>query len=238
MIKPDMVEYEKELAIHDYIISNAKYDFEYDNYADEVIRPIESKAYEVLVKGIGVDKGFSAAFQLLLNEVGIPCYCITGSTSIESEKTWNIVTIVGKNYHVDISRDWADDTIISAFEFPGSLVTTHACFNISDNEMKDWIHSYSWNSEEYITNCTSTDAEYICTAKTLKEFVSVYEFYASNDYTHFKIGIYNYDKKKYSMKACVKAANKDLPFWQEATKWKVKTSTRGSITVLDIKVTF
>ena len=40
------------------------------------------------------------------------------------------------------------------------------------------------------------------------------------------------------MKACVKAASKDLPFWQEASKWKVKTSTRGSITVLDIKVTF
>ena len=32
-----------------------------------------------------------------------------------------------------------------------------------------------------------------------------------------------------TMKACVKAASKDLPFWQEASKWKVKLQQEGAL---------
>lgn len=234
VIKPNMVDYEKEVVIHDYINAHAVRDVAYDNYADEIIMPIESKAYEVLVKGVGVSEGYAAAMQLLLTEVGIPCSCISGVTNI-SEQTWDLVTIDGKNYHVDIFGDDFENSDFLDKTFPRPSVARHAFFNLTDKEISE---SHNWDTDKYITNCNSKAAEYICTVKTYKDFVALYTWYASCENTNFKIGVYNYDSKKFSLKACIKDASKDLPFWEEAKKSKFTTSTIGGITVLNIKVTY
>ena len=67
VIKDDMGEYAKALALHDWLIYNANYDFTYSNYMPE----------GVLLKGSGVCQSYALAYQLLLKKVGISWGMVT-----------------------------------------------------------------------------------------------------------------------------------------------------------------
>lgn len=99
VITEDMSEVEKELAIHDYIVLNTRYD--QDNYIKNTVPRESYTAYGALINGVAVCDGYSRAFKLLLDEIGIPCIKIS---SEGINHAWNIVTINGKRYHVDVTR--------------------------------------------------------------------------------------------------------------------------------------
>lgn len=51
VIKPGMTDFEKELALHDYVVAHTEYDF--INYINNTIPDDSYTAYGVLIKGIG-----------------------------------------------------------------------------------------------------------------------------------------------------------------------------------------
>jgi hypothetical protein len=146
IIKPEMKDYQKALAIHDYVVNNSNYDEE--NYNKDTI-PAESYTdYGVLVLGKAVCEGYAKAMFRLLNAAGVKTLYVTG-TANGIPHAWNIVQLGGEYYHIDST--W-DDPLTGG---RGSVLR-HDYFNITDSVMaKDHI----WDRSKY-PECNSTRYAY------------------------------------------------------------------------------
>ncbi len=111
---------EIELAIHDKLLETVTYDYDIldQTFDTDSNWDLGHTAYGALVadsegrKNHAVCSGYSFAFEYLLQKVGIPCACISGSaTTIPSSEldqnnhAWNAVKIDNKWYEVDITWD-------------------------------------------------------------------------------------------------------------------------------------
>ena len=107
-------------------------------------------AYGALVNQKSVCAGYSAAYQLLLNEVGISAWTVEG-TSGYSSHAWNIINIDGKDYFADAT--WDDDD-------RGDLTNvrySYFCPRISDVSAS---HIPSSFYASVMNACYATDANY------------------------------------------------------------------------------
>ncbi|MHB8062993.1 MAG: stalk domain-containing protein [Ruminiclostridium sp.] len=102
VIKVSMTDYEKELAIHDYLVLNYKYD--YDNYKNDTIPDESYTVYGLLIKGTGVCQAYAEATNLLLNSVGIECKMVIGTSKGDSHG-WNVVKLEDEYYMLDVTGD-------------------------------------------------------------------------------------------------------------------------------------
>ncbi len=104
IIYDGMSDFEKVLAVHDYICLNAEYEPLYEtNYS-----AIPRTSYDIrgiLLYGVGVCQSYTWTFQEIMEELGIPC---GASSSDDMNHTWNQVKIDGEWYHMDIT--WDDPT--------------------------------------------------------------------------------------------------------------------------------
>jgi transglutaminase/protease-like cytokinesis protein 3 len=125
IIKPDMNVYQKEKAIHDYIVSHIAYDTKLANYT----------AYAAIAKGKTVCQGFALLTYRMLEDVGIESRIEEGHAGGESH-AWNAVNLEGKWFLLDTT--W-DDPI--PFE-KGRVLYNY--YNVTDAQLqKDhtWIKS-------------------------------------------------------------------------------------------------
>ena len=111
-ITAGMSEEEKALALHNWIIFNARYDMTYSN---------KSPA-GVLTRGYGIFQSYAEAYELLLTRAGLANRLLTGTGHNSNgwiRHAWNLVRIDGQWYHVDptwddpltsTKRDTADDS--------------------------------------------------------------------------------------------------------------------------------
>lgn len=99
----DKSEYERVIYANNYIVDNCVYDSEAAEISEIVGN--ESDAYGVLVDKKAVCSGYSRAFQLLCERLGLECVNITG-IGRELAHQWNCVKIDGEWYNVDVT--WND----------------------------------------------------------------------------------------------------------------------------------
>ena len=119
-IPPDSSELQREKYLYDWIANNCQYD-QTGETAEENWR-----AYSLvgcLLDGEAVCEGYARTLQLLLNQTGILCRCITG-TAGDGGHMWNMAKIEGEWVHVDLT--W-DDT--------SSPVLLYRYFNVSDEKI-------------------------------------------------------------------------------------------------------
>ena len=145
IITPGMTAYEKELAIHDYIIDNCQYDL---GLGRTGISSESYNAYGALCLKKAVCEGYAEAAMLLLTRSGVDSIIITGMSQGVGH-AWNMVLIDGKYYHLDIT--W-DDPVMKN----GEMVKTYHYFNLSDNSIGS---SHVWNNTEY-PECEAVDFNY------------------------------------------------------------------------------
>ena len=148
VIKPEMKDYEKEKALHDYIINHCKFDERYDSGN---MPSVSYSAYGVLVNGTGVCQGYAIAMDKLLRAVGIESTIVAGSTLDDEgnnyiKHAWNIVKIGGQYYHLDLT--W-DDPIME----DGSDELRYSYFNITDEQIQ---LNHKWDKNKY-PNCINTE---------------------------------------------------------------------------------
>ena len=141
IITDDMTDYEKELAIHDYIVENCEYG--YTDYE----REYAYRAYGVLVQGKAVCNGYAEAMALLLSCAGIENSIVTGEAGGELH-AWNIVNLDGEWYQVDAT--W-NDPLPDRGNFVG-----HTYFNVTDDVLDD---THVWN-DEMTEDCNGTRYNY------------------------------------------------------------------------------
>ncbi|OGC16497.1 hypothetical protein A2282_02045 [candidate division WOR-1 bacterium RIFOXYA12_FULL_36_13] len=107
IIKPEYNEFERVLAIHDYIILNSVCDW--DSYRTNTIPPESYTSYGVLVLGVGVCSGYAEAAKLLLDVAGVENIIICGEADsplgARDGHAWNMVKIDEEWFHLDATWD-------------------------------------------------------------------------------------------------------------------------------------
>lgn len=148
-IKKGMSDYEKVKAVHDYIVNNAKYNYDIDPKNINSVSKEDHNAYGVLINGIGVCDGYSKAMKYIMDKIGIECIVVFGQTSMNH--AWNIVKQDGEYYHIDL-------TMAEGY-FPGTPrdgFMIYDAYNLTDDEM---ALDHTWIRENYPA-CTSDALQY------------------------------------------------------------------------------
>lgn len=136
VIKPGMTDFEKELALHDYIVNNCSYDSE--NLKAQTIPPESHAVYGVLINQKAVCEGYAKAMKLLLDMAGVESMVVTGNSMGQSH-AWNLVKLDGKWYHTDAT--W-DDPVMA----DGGQIRQYTYFNLTDSEIG---RDHTWDKNAY-----------------------------------------------------------------------------------------
>ena len=100
----DMTAYQKELALHDWLIRNCTYD---KGELRAIPKPGEhcSDPYGALVDGEAICMGYTTTFKLFMDMLEIPCGIVHSVDSEGDEHAWNTVQLDGSWYYVDTTWD-------------------------------------------------------------------------------------------------------------------------------------
>ncbi|MGN0491213.1 transglutaminase domain-containing protein [Ruminococcus sp.] len=174
-------DYELELYVNDYLVDNCVYDKEAVE-SDELIGH-ENDAYGALVDKKAVCEGYSRAFQLLCNRLGVDCISITGSGDGESH-AWNNVKLDGEWYEVDVTwNDTDGDTEIPIYNY----------FNVPSDKFSETHITSPLYSEVSLSEYVNSDYYYnvfapVCTGTKYYYYsyscVTVYDIYDSEEVTN------------------------------------------------------
>lgn len=182
-LSPGMSEFERELALHDWLMQQCSYDHAAaqeiltsgDNLNDYLTA---ASAYGAMVNNKAVCTGYANAMKLLLNGAGIKCSLIEGkapNSGWEEEggeelvgHVWNVVTIDGNRYHLDPTwndmGDWTFDG-----ERPQALENRYDEYDDQTGRYRGYLHQYFNITDgeigeshvmEEMPGCTATEAQY------------------------------------------------------------------------------
>lgn len=155
-------DYELELYVNDYLVDNCVYDKEAAE--SEELEGHENDAYGALVEKKAVCEGYSRAFQLLCNRLGVDCISISGSGDGESH-AWNNVRLDGEWYEVDVTwNDTDGDTefpIYDYFNLPSDEFSeSHSTSPLySETSLSEYVN-YDYYYNVFAPVCTGTKYYY------------------------------------------------------------------------------
>ena len=158
-ITDDMSTFNKIKTLHDYLVENITYDDSYENCRN---------AYGALIEGEAVCEGYTEALSMLLDEVGISNYMVSGDdldTEDNMVHIWNLVEFDDGFYHVDVTWDDPDHGKRKIYDYFGlsdrEIQKTHTVFRKdvpeSGNVTNMYLKYYSergLNTYIYFDNAT------------------------------------------------------------------------------------
>ena len=139
--------FEKELYLHDRLMDIVSYDIRVEKEENPAaLYPTAFSAYGALVEGHAVCEGYARAMQLLLHQAGLDCTLVSGTDELNRAHMWNLVTIDGRNYHLDPT--WNDS----------SNMPHHSYFNLTTSEI---LKTHTIDTENLgVDTCTAIEANY------------------------------------------------------------------------------
>lgn len=152
LITPQMNNYQKEKAIHDYIVSTVE-------YAD--MGDLSHTVYSALFDKKAVCQGYAVLAYKMLRKAGIHNELVYGSVNRDPDQAhlWNAVELDGIWYMLDTT--W-DDPIPNG---PG--VRSYKYFNVTGEFLK--LNMHSWDEAEYPAARTLFDEDYHSSIDRRKE---------------------------------------------------------------------
>lgn len=144
-------DYEKELYVHDALAELADYETS-TAPGSSVYTP-----YGLLLEHKANCEGYSRGMQYLLKRLGVVSRVISGtgmSVNGTENHMWNIVTVSGREYNVDVT--W-DDYIIDSSTGVTSDEPSHVFFNVNKTEM---AADHQPDEESLWANCIWDDLNY------------------------------------------------------------------------------
>lgn len=115
---------DKVKAVHDYMLRTVE-----PVYGAEA----NQSAYSAIVNGQAYDSGYARGFQYLMQKLGIPATCVTGTAVTggvtTQSHTWNLVKLDGDYYNVDVTWDDPENRPLDAY--------VYTYFNVPDAQMTD-----------------------------------------------------------------------------------------------------
>lgn len=144
VIEEDMTDFEKELALHDWLVAWGTYDG--TAYDDHRGRDGNTTPYGMLIGGYGICLGYATTFQLLMDLAEVECMTVVGASSDSaSDHAWNMVRLGGEWYCVDPT--W-DDPSGDAPNWPQELKIEiqHRYFNVTSDYMRETDHQWDYQN--------------------------------------------------------------------------------------------
>lgn len=96
-------DYLKVKYVHDFLINSCSYNLSANN------KRFNYSAAGPILHKTGVCEGYSKAFCYLIQSIGIPCLCVSGTATNNIGETeghmWNMVKLEGNWYNVDVTWD-------------------------------------------------------------------------------------------------------------------------------------
>ena len=139
-ITDDMTEFEKEKAIHDYMILNTDYDenaLKYSTWFSQY----SDQPYGCLIDKRAICLGYATTFKLFMDILDIECIIVTGSKEgTNANHAWNMVRLDDGNWYI-VDVTW-DDPV-----FDGEDQLFYSFFNLSEDELVMHI----WDKDKYPT---------------------------------------------------------------------------------------
>lgn len=184
--------YEKELYIHDYLVTNCV-------YVGPETSSFANTAYGCIVNGKASCEGYARAFQYLLSKLNIDNRLVTGESTEDGENyvghMWNYVLLDGEGYFVDVT--WDDPKT-------ATQVLRHTFFNVTTDD----ILLEHRNIEQSLP---------LCTAKKYNYFVYENAFINNVEIEQLKVAVenavYNSHRRGYK---CVELRFNDEASLQQA----------------------
>lgn len=142
---PDLSAYDRELALHDWMLEWAEYDpgALSSGAVGEPI-PHNDNPYGFLLGKRGICLGYASTFQLFMDLTGIECITVHGTSHQNtSEHAWNLVKLDGEWYAVDTT--WDDP--VTSMPFPLPDETTHMYFNVTSDYLRK--HDHQWDETAF-----------------------------------------------------------------------------------------
>ena len=178
--------YEKELYIHDYLITNCI-------YVDPETSAVANTAYGCIVNGKASCEGYARAFQYLLSKLNIDNRLVTGESTEDGENyighMWNFVLLDGEGYFVDVT--WDDPKT-------STQVLRHTFFNVTTDD----ILLEHRNIEQTLPLCTAKKYNYFVYENAAISDVSTAQLEAS-----VENAVYNASRRGYK---CVELRFNDI----------------------------
>lgn len=144
-----MSDYEKELAIHDWLTRFSSFDLSaFSRNPGSGSGTDSDTPYGVFINRTGNCWGYASTFKLLMNMLDIECITVLGTPRSNGvEHAWNMVKLEGEWYCVD-----------AAWDDPIGGSPNHRYFNVSSEELR---HSgiHSWD-ESLTPEATATAYRY------------------------------------------------------------------------------
>ena len=137
---PDLSGYDRELALHDWMLDWAEYDpgALSSGFSKDPI-PHNDNPYGFLLGRKGICLGYATTFQLLMDLSGIECLTVRGMSHRNTEEhAWNLVNLGGEWYAVDAT--WDDP--VTSLPFPVSDWTAHRYFNVTSDYLRKNDHQW------------------------------------------------------------------------------------------------
>lgn len=142
-VTENMTDFEKELALHDWLADNCVYDQSVYDYETPDGQPGSLEPYGPIVNGTGICLGYATAFQLLMDLAGVECMTVVGaSAGSTQDHAWNMVRLEGEWYCVDLT--WDDPT-----SYSGSMTfqqARHRYFNVTSDHMRQTNHQWDYQN--------------------------------------------------------------------------------------------
>lgn len=175
LIKDNMSEDDKQLAIYNYLESNTQYDKKaletatQNNFKKQKDSQHEDSfnAYGILVKKVGVCQSYANAYKLLCTQAGLKCDVATGFLSGNLPHAWNYVKVNDKWYQTDITNN-GKSTGVPFYLYNADSATAEYSGYTSDAQFE-----LDSNLKEYVTN--SDDYEYYHKEKLCATTVAQYK---------------------------------------------------------------
>ena len=96
IIRPDMDDFQKVRAVHDYIVNNTEY--------SKATSHTPHSAYSLFKEGKGVCQAYALGAYKLLDKLGIENHYVVGKAGNVSH-AWNLVKIGGSYYNLDVTKN-------------------------------------------------------------------------------------------------------------------------------------
>lgn len=141
VVRDGMTEFERETALHDWLMAHGTYDeLSRDNLA-HIGRPDNGNPYGMLVGGYGICLGFATTFQLLMDLAEVECITVVGAAFASTgDHAWNMVKLDGEWYCVDVT--WNNSYQDGGY----SPNASHQYFNVTSDWMRATDHQWDYRN--------------------------------------------------------------------------------------------
>ncbi len=146
LINDEMTEFDKVVAVHDYMVLNYHYDTASQN---------ENHSISIMATKTGVCESYAFAFNYVMGLLGIDSLYVSSEAA---NHAWNLVKVDGQWYHIDLTQDDVLMTGSDSVNHDRPAMVNHTYLLCSSSKINDSNHGGFVMPDGITADCTKYDS--------------------------------------------------------------------------------